>query len=112
MKIIGCVLPPLTWHISQIIVDVLSLVVNAYVLNQSHGHWFFFYAFNATITMSFKCRENFGVSSNLHGLIVDDSPIALELLLFTCNIRREACGVFQLPTYTLNFVHKCIVIMV
>jgi hypothetical protein len=37
MRIIGCVLPPLTWHIFQIIVDVLFLVVNAYVLNQYVG---------------------------------------------------------------------------
>jgi hypothetical protein len=39
MKVTGHVLPPLTWHISQIIIDVLSSVVSAYVLNQSRGHW-------------------------------------------------------------------------
>jgi hypothetical protein len=29
---------PLTQDISQMIVDILSLVVNVYVLNQPHGH--------------------------------------------------------------------------
>ncbi len=73
----------------------MSLVVNAYVLNQSHGHWFFFYSLNATITMSLKCRKKIGVSSNLHVLIVDDSLVALELLFFTFKIRREEFGVLN-----------------
>jgi hypothetical protein len=38
VKVIGQMLPPLTWHISQTVVDCLSLVVSAYVINQSHGH--------------------------------------------------------------------------
>ncbi len=37
MRVIICVLPPLIWHISQIIIDFLSLVVSAYVLNESGG---------------------------------------------------------------------------
>jgi hypothetical protein len=31
--------PPLTWHISQIIVDCISLLMYVYVLNQSCDHW-------------------------------------------------------------------------
>ncbi len=31
--------PPLTWHISQTIVDCFFPIVNAYVLDQFHGHW-------------------------------------------------------------------------
>jgi hypothetical protein len=31
-------LPPFTWHIFQIIVDYLSLIVNAYALTQFWGH--------------------------------------------------------------------------
>jgi hypothetical protein len=30
--------PPLTWHISQIVVDCLSPIVSTCVINQSHGH--------------------------------------------------------------------------
>jgi len=38
--ILSKLLPPLlTWHIFQIIVDCLSHVVNACVLNQSNNHW-------------------------------------------------------------------------
>jgi hypothetical protein len=57
MKITSCVPPPLIWYISKIIVDVLFLVVNVYVLNQSRGHWFFFYVLNATNTMNLKLKE-------------------------------------------------------
>jgi hypothetical protein len=52
--IIGRVLPPLTWHISQIIIDVLSSFVNAYVLNQYCGHWLIFGVLNAMVTLSLK----------------------------------------------------------
>jgi hypothetical protein len=48
---------PLTWHIFQIIVDVLFLVVSAYVLNQFHGHYLFFNALNmSTIIMNLKFK--------------------------------------------------------
>jgi len=48
------VLPPLTWHISQIIIDVFSSFVNAYVLNQYCGHGLFFDVLNAMVTSSLK----------------------------------------------------------
>jgi hypothetical protein len=54
MKVISCVPPLLTWHISQKIIDVLSSVVSACVLNQSRGHWLLSNALNVTITMSSK----------------------------------------------------------
>jgi hypothetical protein len=50
VKIVGRVPPPLTWHICQIIIDVLSLVVSACVLNQFHVHWLLYDVLNATIT--------------------------------------------------------------
>ncbi len=54
MKVTSCVPPLLTWHISQKIIDVLSSVVSACVLNQSRGHWLLSNALNVTITMSSK----------------------------------------------------------
>jgi len=30
--------PPLTWHISEIIVDYFGPIVSAYILNQSRNH--------------------------------------------------------------------------
>ncbi len=59
MRITSCVPPPLIWHIFQTIVDVLFLVVSAYVLNSSHGHWLLSNALNATITMSLKSLNFF-----------------------------------------------------
>jgi len=88
MRVIGHVPPPLTWHISQIMVDVLSSIESACVLNQSHGHWLLSDALNVTITMSLKLKEEFGISLNLQDLIDDDSIVAQELSLSTYNIRR------------------------
>jgi hypothetical protein len=65
MKVIDHVLPPLTWHIFQIMIDVLFSVVNVYVLNQSCGHYLLFDALNVTIVMSLKLKEE---SENLVNL--------------------------------------------
>jgi hypothetical protein len=65
MKVIGRVPSPLTWHVFQIIIDVLSLVVSACVLNQSHGHWLLSDALNVTIFMRLKFKEECRISFNL-----------------------------------------------
>jgi hypothetical protein len=39
VRMIAWMPPPLTWHIFQIIVDVLSHVMSTCVFNQSKGHW-------------------------------------------------------------------------
>jgi hypothetical protein len=49
-------LPP-TWHVAQIVVDVLSFVVTTCVLNQSHEHWLSSDALHSTITMNAKVIE-------------------------------------------------------
>jgi len=51
------VLPPLIWHIFQIIVDFFGLVVFACILNQSKVHWLLRDALNSTISMSLKSRD-------------------------------------------------------
>jgi hypothetical protein len=65
VRVSGHVRPPLTWHISQIIIDVLFSIVNACVLNQSHGHWLLSDALNLTITMSLKLIEEYKILLNL-----------------------------------------------
>jgi hypothetical protein len=55
VTIIPRVVPPSTWHIFQIIVDSLGLVVFAYILNQSK--WLLIDALNSTISMSFKVKD-------------------------------------------------------
>jgi len=54
VRVTSGVPPPLIWHIFQIIIDVLSSIVSACVLNQSRGHWLLSNALNVTITLSLK----------------------------------------------------------
>jgi hypothetical protein len=54
VRVTSHVPPPLTWHIYQIIVDVLFLIITAYVLNHFCGRWLFSDALNVTITKSLK----------------------------------------------------------
>ncbi len=95
VKVTGHVPPPLNWHIFQIIVDVLSSIVSACVLNRSRGHWLLFDALNVIITMSLKLKEEYKISLNLLDLIDDDSIVAQELWLLASNIKREVCGVLD-----------------
>jgi hypothetical protein len=50
--------PLLTWHISQIIVDILFPIVTTYDLNYSNGHWLLSDPLNAIISMSPKEETN------------------------------------------------------
>ncbi len=95
MRVTSRVLPLLTSHIFQIIVDVLSSVISACVLNQFHGHWLFSSVLNVTITMNLKLKKEYGISLNLQDLIDDDYIVAHELSLFASNIRRKVCGVLD-----------------
>jgi hypothetical protein len=58
------VFPPLTWHISQIIIDVISLVMFICVFNQSRGQWVFSDALNFAISTCLKLKEEFEISSS------------------------------------------------
>ncbi len=58
MKIIDCAFSLLTWHISQIIVDVFSLIVNSCMMNQFRNHWLFFDALYILIIKKNKLEEN------------------------------------------------------
>ncbi len=49
--------PPLTWHISQIVVGCLSPIVSTCVINQSCGHWLLSDALHSIISMSSKLKE-------------------------------------------------------
>jgi hypothetical protein len=56
LKMITKVPPSLTWHIYQIVVNRLSLVVTN-VLNQSRGHWLLNDTLHSTISISLKLKE-------------------------------------------------------
>ncbi len=95
MKVISRVPPPLTWHIFQIIVDVLFSIVNVCLLNQPCGHWLLYDDLNITIIMNLKFKEKYQISLNLQDLINDDFFVAQELSLFASNIKREVCGILD-----------------
>jgi hypothetical protein len=63
MMITNHVPTPLTWHKSQIIVDVLFLILNICVLNKYCGHWLLSNALHVTITVTLKFKEEFGIAT-------------------------------------------------
>jgi hypothetical protein len=79
VKVTSGVPPLLAWKISQTIVDCLSLVVFACVLNQSHGHWFLSDALHSSISMSLKLRGKNQILLSFESLMNDDSIVNDEL---------------------------------
>ncbi len=65
--------PPPTWHVAQIVVDVLSLIVSACVLKQCDGHWILSYAFHFAITMNTKLMEELENPPSFDNIIDEDS---------------------------------------
>jgi DNA-binding Xre family transcriptional regulator len=85
----------LIWDVSQIIIDILSFVMRACVLNQSHGHWLFFDALHAKIIMALKLKEDYGMTPSMTNLMEDDIVVGLELSMLTFNIRKQVCDVLN-----------------
>jgi hypothetical protein len=77
------------------LLNFLSLVVISCVLNQSKSHWLLSDALQFAIIMCLKFREEITNPSTLVNLIDDDFEIVFELSLFTSNIKREVCGVWD-----------------
>jgi hypothetical protein len=100
VKLTGCMPPPLIWHISQIIVDCISLLMYVYVLNQSCDHWLLTYASHSTLTMSFKLNKEVKTSPSTNNLMEDDSRLVIELALFSSNIKQKVCVVLD---YIISF---------
>jgi hypothetical protein len=59
------------WHISQIIVYILSHVVIACILNQSKGFWLSNDALNVAISMNLKLKDKMNHLPLLNVLIND-----------------------------------------
>jgi hypothetical protein len=89
VRIIGHVPSFLIWDVFQIIVDILSLIVNVCVFNQSHVHWLFSYALYARITMELKLKEEHAMASSMANLMEDDIAMVLELSMFVVNIKNK-----------------------
>jgi hypothetical protein len=81
VKITTRVPPPLTWHICQIFVDCLSLVVTTCVLYQCRGHWLRSDAFHFVISMNLKLRKELENAPSFHTLMEEDFGVAFELIV-------------------------------
>ncbi len=64
--------PPLIWHISQIIVGIVFLIVIVCILNHSKGHWLLNDVLNIAISMRLKLKEEMNHLFLLNVLIDDD----------------------------------------
>jgi hypothetical protein len=75
---------PLTQHISQIIVDVLSHIVFTYVLNQSKGHWLLNDVLNYAIYICLKLKGKKIISISFDSFM-EEKPniVVVELGCFT-----------------------------
>ncbi len=95
--------PPLTWYICPIVVDCLSTIVMACVLNQSRGHWLLSDALHFAISMSLKLKEKPKNAPSFQTLMQEDFGVALDLICLASNIRKEVCGILD---SFLSFLYK------
>jgi hypothetical protein len=84
----GRVPPYLTWHICHIIVDSLSLVVSACVLNQSRGHWLLSGALKFSISMSLEFKDEIDFAT-FDNSMEEDGNVVYELSCLASNIKKE-----------------------
>ncbi len=77
------------WHISQIILDVLSLIVFTYVFNQSSGHWLLNDALSFTISICLKLREKTCILVSFDNFIKKEFIVTLELGCLVSNIIKR-----------------------
>jgi hypothetical protein len=94
IMISACVSHPSTWHVAQIVVNVLSHVVSACVLNQYRAHWFLNYALHSAITMNTKLKEELENALTFDNIMDEDSWMFNELTLAS-NIKKEVSIVFH-----------------
>jgi hypothetical protein len=116
VRVTSRVPPPLTWHISQIVVDCLLPIVSTCVINQAHGHWLLSDALHFVISMSLKLKKENQIIPSFESLMEDDSIISNELHLLAFNIRGEVINVLNsflsfLKKYENRKAHNMISLM-
>ncbi len=104
MSLLCQIPPPLTWHICQIIVDCLFLIVIACVMNLFHGHWLLSDALNFVISMVL----NLEMHLKLPSLHVNGRGInyCWWINFFAFNIRNEVCVVLAFLSFLKKFGEK------
>ncbi len=86
--------PPLTWHIFQIIVDVLSLIMFACVLNQYKCHCLLNDALNYAIFIYWKLKQESIISSSFDNFMEKESIVAHVLDFLVSNMKINKFNVF------------------
>ncbi len=108
--------PPLTWHISQTVVDCFFPIVSTCVFNQFCGHWLLNDVLHFVISMRLKLKEENKIIPSFESLMEDDSIISKELFLLASNVIREVITVLDsflslLKKYEKKKVHNMISLM-
>ncbi len=87
---------PFTWHVAQMVVDLISLVVSACVLNQSHGHWLLTNAFHFAITMNTKLMGELKNPPSSNKIMDENLGMVHELTLLALTIKKGSLLFFIL----------------
>jgi hypothetical protein len=104
--------PPLTLHISCIIVDCFSLIVC--VLNKFKGHWLFSDVLNSTIFMVWNSRMKLNLTS-FDNTMDEYENIIFKLTSLASKIKKEVVCNFEngfLDLYNLHLSNQNIQISV
>ncbi len=75
------------------IIDCLSFIIFACILDQFVGHWLLLDALNFVITMSFTSRDEMHLRPSFETCMDDDIGLSLKLTTFASNIKLEVFGV-------------------
>jgi len=91
----------LTWHISQIIIDILISIVITCILNESRGHYLLTNVLNVAIFMSLKPKKEMNHLPLLDALIDDDDfGLTFELGTLVKNIKKEVIAMIDSSVFS------------
>jgi hypothetical protein len=85
--------PPLTCHIFQIIVDVLSPIMFACVINQSKFHWLLNDVLNYAIFIYWKVKDESRISSSFDNFMEKEFIVAHVLGFLASNMKNNKINV-------------------
>ncbi len=81
--------PPLTWHIFQIIVDVLSPIVSICHFNQCEGHWLLSDVLTFAISICLKLKKKIENLVSFENFMEEESIAAFESGFLAFNIKKK-----------------------
>jgi hypothetical protein len=81
------------WGVAKVITSILNLVVSAYVMNQSNGHWLLWNALTKTIT--FTMEMEIALLQLFNGLEIFNL-LKTEILFLHKNMRVEVIKIIKI----------------